>query len=72
MYKDGFDCEISIVQAFNNNFINSGVTKIVNWYLVGSVYPMEPYPEQPAAMIPHLSGGQPAAIRCGIVLSGGD
>ena len=51
VYKDGFDCEISILQAFNNNFINSGVTKIVNWYLVGSVYPMEPYPEQPAAMM---------------------
>ncbi len=51
VYKDGFDCEISIVQAFNNNYIVSGVTKILNWYLVGSVYPMEPYPEQPAAMM---------------------
>jgi len=51
VYKDGFDCEISIVEAFNNNFIVSGVTKILNWYLVGSVYPMEPYPEQPAAML---------------------
>jgi galactosylceramidase len=27
------------------------VTKIVSWYLVGSVYPIEPYPEEPAAMI---------------------
>ena len=51
VYKSGFDCEISLVQAFNDNFIRSGVTKIVNWYLVGSVYPMEPYPETPAAMI---------------------
>ena len=51
VYKKGFDCEISLVQAFNENFILSGVTKIVNWYLVGSVYPMEPYPETPAAMI---------------------
>ena len=51
VYKKGFDCEISLVQAFNDNFIRSGVTKIVNWYLVGSVYPMEPYPETPAAMI---------------------
>jgi galactosylceramidase len=41
VYKKGFDCEISLVQAFNDNFIRSGVTKIVNWYLVGSVYPME-------------------------------
>jgi galactosylceramidase len=51
VYKKGFDCEISLVQAFNQNFINSGVTKIVNWYLVGSVYPMESYSEDPPAMI---------------------
>jgi galactosylceramidase len=51
VYKKGFDCEISLVQAFNDNFLTSGVTKIVNWYLVGSVYPLEPYSEDPAAMI---------------------
>jgi galactosylceramidase len=51
VYKKGFDCEISLVKAFNENFLHSGVTKIVNWYLVGSVYPMEPYAEDPAAMI---------------------
>jgi galactosylceramidase len=50
-YKEGFDCEISLVKSFNENFIVSGVTKIVNWYLVGSVYPTESYPETPAAMI---------------------
>jgi galactosylceramidase len=51
VYKKGFDCEISLVKAFNENFLVSGVTKIVNWYLVGSVYPLEPYSEDPAAMI---------------------
>jgi galactosylceramidase len=51
VYKKGFDCEISLVMAFNDNFLVSGVTKIVNWYLVGSVYPLEPYSEDPAAMI---------------------
>jgi galactosylceramidase len=51
VYKKGFDCEISMVQAFNENFLNSGVTKIVSWYLVGSVYPMESYSFDPAAMI---------------------
>jgi galactosylceramidase len=51
VYKKGFDCEISLVQAFNKNFLVSGVTKIVNWYLVGSVYPMESYSEDPPAMI---------------------
>ena len=51
VYKKGFDCEISLVQVFNENFLHSGVTKIVNWYLVGSVYPLESYSEDPAAMI---------------------
>ena len=51
IYKKGFDCEISLVQSFNDNFIRSGVTKILNWYLVGSVYPMESYSEDPPAMI---------------------
>ena len=51
VYKKGFDCEISLVQAFNENFLHSGVTKIVNWYLVGSLYPLESYSEDPAAMI---------------------
>ena len=51
VYKAGFDCEISLVKSFNENFIQSGVTKIVNWYLVASVYPLEPYSEEPAALI---------------------
>ena len=51
VYKKGFDCELSLVKAFNENFLHSGVTKIVNWYLVGSVYSLEPYAEDPAAMI---------------------
>jgi len=51
VYKEGFDCEISLVQSFNDNFLKSGVTKIVNWYLVGSTYRIEPYAETPAAMI---------------------
>lgn len=53
VYLDGFDCEISLVQAFNANYIVSGATKIVNWYLVGSTYPIEPYAEKPAMMIAH-------------------
>jgi galactosylceramidase len=51
VYKEGFDCEISLVKAFNDNYIASGVTKIVNWYLVGSTYRIEPFAELPAAMI---------------------
>ena len=51
IYKDDFDCEISLVESFNRNFIESGVTKIINWYLVGSTYTTEPYAEKPAMMI---------------------
>lgn len=51
IYKMGYDCEISLVQAYNDNYIRSGVTKIVNWYLAGSVYPLEPYPETPASLM---------------------
>ncbi len=51
IYKSGFDCEISLVQAYNDNFIRSGVTKIVNWYLVAALYPIEPYGVSPSAFI---------------------
>jgi galactosylceramidase len=50
-YGDNFDCAIGMVHQFNENFIASGVTKIVNWYLVGSVYGIEPYAQQPPAMM---------------------
>jgi len=51
VYLKGFECELKLVQCFNENFIRSGMTKVVNWYLVGSVYPTEPYAEDPAALI---------------------
>jgi galactosylceramidase len=51
IYKEGFDCQISMVESFNKNFIENGVTKIVNWYLVGSTYNIEPFAETPPMMI---------------------
>ena len=63
VYKKGFDCEISLVQAFNQNFLFSGVTKIVNWYLVASVYPLEPYPEDPALLIANSPWSGHYAVR---------
>lgn len=53
VYKKGFDCQISIVECFNENFIRSGATKVVNWYDIAGVYPMEPYPEDPAMLLAH-------------------
>jgi galactosylceramidase len=51
IYKEGFDCEISLVESFNKNYIESGVTKIVNWFLVASTYSIEPFPIEPAIMV---------------------
>lgn len=51
VYLKGFDCAISIVQAFNENFIRSGATRIVNWYDIAALYPMEPYSEDPAMLL---------------------
>ncbi|MGD1085719.1 MAG: galactosylceramidase [Verrucomicrobiota bacterium] len=54
VYKeDNFDCEISVVQALNKNFIDSGVTKIVTWFILGSLYPIQPLPETPSVIVAH-------------------
>ncbi len=51
VYKKGFDCQISIVQGFNDNFIRSGATRVVNWFDVAGLYPIEPYGEDPAMIV---------------------
>lgn len=51
VYKEGFECEIGIVKAFNGNFIRSGATRIVNWYDIAALYPMESYSETPAMLL---------------------
>lgn len=51
VYLKGFDCALTIVQAFNQNYIHSGATRIVNWYDIAGVYPMEPYSEDPAMIL---------------------
>jgi len=51
VYRPGFDCAISIVRAFNVNYIQSGATKVVNWYDVAGIYPLEPYSHDPAAVV---------------------
>jgi len=54
VYKeDNFDCEISVVQALNKNYIVSGVTKIVMWFMTGSLYPIQPLPETPCIIVAH-------------------
>lgn len=51
VYLNGFDCALGIVDAFNKNYIISGATKIVNWYLCGSTYSIEPFSQQPPMLI---------------------
>ena len=53
VYLPGFECALRIVQAFNDNYITSGATKIVNWYDIAGVYLMEPYSEEPAMVLAH-------------------
>jgi galactosylceramidase len=51
VYKKGFDDEISIVEAFNENFIKVGATKVVNWYDIAGLYAVEPYSESPSMLL---------------------
>ncbi|WP_251453963.1 hypothetical protein [Microbacterium sp. Marseille-Q6648] len=53
VYKDGFDCLISIVECFNENYLHSAATKTILWYDVAGVYPMQPYSVQPAMILAH-------------------
>lgn len=53
VYRSGFDCLIGIVECFNDNVIRSGATKIVLWYDIAGVYPLEPYSEDPAMIVAH-------------------
>ncbi|MCS0633763.1 hypothetical protein NX786_30945 [Telluria mixta] len=59
VYVAGFDGALGIVQAFNRNWIDSGVTKIVNWYGIAGLYTLEPY-----------SGVKEAAVRANWPWSG--
>ena len=51
VYLKGFDCAIGLVECFNENFIVSGATRVVNWYDIGGVYPTEPYAEDPPVVL---------------------
>lgn len=51
VYLKGYDALISIVKAFNENYIVSGATKIINWYDIAGVYPLEPYSCDPAMIL---------------------
>ncbi len=51
IYKKGFECLIGVVETFNRNYIESHATKIVNWYDIAGVYPMEPYSNDPPMIL---------------------
>lgn len=51
VYKKGFECLIDIVKSFNLNYIQSGATKVVNWYDIAGIYPLQPYSEDPATIL---------------------
>ncbi len=51
VYLKGFNCLISIVKCFNENYIVSGATRVINWYDIAGVYPLEPYSQDPAMLL---------------------
>lgn len=53
IYLPGFSCLIGIVKAFNENYIVSGATRVINWYDIAGVYPLEPYSVDPAMILAH-------------------
>ncbi|MCX6238016.1 MAG: galactosylceramidase [Bacteroidia bacterium] len=63
IYLKGYDCELSMVESFNKNFIESGATMVVNWFLVASTYCIEPFPEDPAIMVAREPWGGNYYIR---------
>jgi galactosylceramidase len=59
VYKAGYEGLIGIVKSFNDNYVKSGITRIVNWYGIAGLYTMEPY-----------SGEKEAALRANWPWSG--
>ena len=51
VYLPGFECLITIVKCFNENYIISGATKVINWYDIGATYPLEPYSKEPPMLL---------------------
>ncbi len=51
VYRKGFDCLITIVKCFNENYIVSGATKVINWYDIAGIYPLEPYSQDPPMLL---------------------
>lgn len=43
VYKAGYDGLIGIVESFNENFVRSGVTRVINYYGIAGLYTMESY-----------------------------
>ncbi len=44
-YVNGFDGEISLVEAFNEDYIRTRITRITTWNLCWSYYPVSDFPD---------------------------
>jgi galactosylceramidase len=51
VYKPGFAGLIGTVKSFNEQFIRSGFTKIVDWYGIAGLYAMEPFSGEKEATV---------------------
>jgi len=43
VYEHGFQCEMDVTRAYLQNYVQSGVTKTIYWYLISALYPVESY-----------------------------
>jgi len=51
VYQAGFDGLIATARSFNEGHIQSGFTRIVDWYGIGGLYEMEPYSGEKEALV---------------------
>jgi galactosylceramidase len=43
VYEHGFQCEMDITRAYLQNYVQSGITKTIYWYLITAFYPVESF-----------------------------
>lgn len=63
VYREGFDALVGIVRAIHESYLFSGATRTVLWYDVAGVYPVEPYAEDPPAILARAPWGGGYRVR---------
>lgn len=51
VYQAGYDGLMATARSFNKGYVQSGVTRIVDWYGIAGLYEMEPYSGEKEALV---------------------